>query len=237
MVKILCIQHLAVEGPDAIETWARQKSHSFKKIIMEKGDKFPSIKSFDWLVIMGGPMGVYDEKEFPWLVKEKKFIKKAIKDGKIVLGVCLGAQLIAEVLGGRVYKNKFSEIGFHPIEFTEQGKLFFYSPSPLRGEGLRERVRTLMFHWHNDTFDLPAKTTLLASSKVTKNQAFIWGNKVVGLQFHPEVFFKTILNWTKEFDVKPGPYVQTPSKIRTQKNQIKKAHQFLFSILDQMSGK
>ena len=129
----------------------------------------PGVEDFDRLIVMGGPMSVHDEAEYPWLVEEKRLIAAAIREGKKVLGICLGAQLIAEVCGGRVYRNPEKEIGFWPVSWI--------------GDADEE----LVFHWHGETFDLPPGAELLASSDVCVNQAFGIGDRVLGIQFHPEV--------------------------------------------------
>lgn len=134
--------------------------------------------SFDWLIIMGGPMNIYEHKQYPWLVREKQFIKKAVKSGKIILGVCLGAQLLADVLGGKVTKNKYKEIGFFPVELTKQGKA-----SPVFAGMPAEFIA---MHWHGDTFSIPTGALCLAKSKGCKNQAFSFKDRVFGMQFHFE---------------------------------------------------
>jgi GMP synthase-like glutamine amidotransferase len=128
------------------------------------------------LIVLGGPMSVNDEDTFPWLVAEKQFIRDAVNAGKSVLGICLGAQLIACTLGAKVYTNDIKEIGWFPIEGTSSGdSLTFSFPATLE-----------VFHWHGETFDLPPDAIRLASSQWCKNQAFQVGTSVIGLQFHLE---------------------------------------------------
>ncbi|HLI92968.1 MAG TPA: type 1 glutamine amidotransferase, partial [Puia sp.] len=140
------------------------------------GQPLPKTGDFDGLIIMGGPMSVHDEAEYSWLRAEKELIGSAIRDGKKVLGICLGAQLIAEACGARVYKNKEKEIGFWPVKWAVR-------PGFTGATADNERF----FHWHGETFDLPAGAGLLASTAACVNQAFRLGDRVMGVQFHPEV--------------------------------------------------
>jgi GMP synthase (glutamine-hydrolysing) len=124
---------------------------------------------------MGGPMNIYEEKRYPWLADEKRIIKKAIDRGKIVIGICLGAQLIADALGSSIYKNSTREIGWFPVEKTNSEILKFLPDY------------ATVFHWHGETFDLPKNCTSFYRSEITENQAFIYENRVLALQFHLEM--------------------------------------------------
>ena len=145
----------------------------------------PEPDSVDLLVIMGGPMNVYEDDEYPWLNGEKDFIRACISEGKAVLGICLGAQLIAEVLGGEVTRAPHEEIGWHPVELTEPGRgLQVFADFP-------DRFTTLQ--WHGDTFSIPPGATHAASSEAVSNQAFTFdGGRVIGLQFHLEETRETL---------------------------------------------
>ncbi|WP_211325058.1 type 1 glutamine amidotransferase [Hydrogenothermus marinus] len=121
-MRIHYFQHVPFETPANIENWAKEKGHLFKGTYLYKNQPFPDFSSFDMLVIMGGPMSVSDENKYPFLKREKIFIENAIKLNKKVVGICLGAQLIAEVLGSKVYKNKEKEIGWYPVYLTDEGK-------------------------------------------------------------------------------------------------------------------
>jgi GMP synthase-like glutamine amidotransferase len=141
-------------------------------------EPLPPIGNIDWLIIMGGPMGVYDDEEYPWLTAEKHYIGEAIKAGKIVLGICLGAQLIAAAMGARVSRNRHQEIGWFRVNGNEAA-----GSAPLAGV-LPNSVEA--FHWHSDTFELPPGAVLLASSEACTHQAFCIGKNVIGFQFHLE---------------------------------------------------
>jgi GMP synthase (glutamine-hydrolysing) len=137
------------------------------------------------IIIMGGPMSANDP--LPGLTAELAVIKQALKEGAPLLGICLGAQLIAKALGASVYRNAQKEIGWGPIHFTEAGQA-----DPLFRE--MERAETF-FHWHGDTFDLPQGAEWLAYSEKCRHQAYRYGNSVYGLQFHPEVTAEMIADW------------------------------------------
>ncbi len=163
-------------------------------ILREHADLYTSptaelhVNQADALIVMGGPMSANDD--LPYLHREIHFIRDAIDRGRPVLGVCLGAQLIAKTLGARVYKNAVKEIGWAPVTFTDA------AGSDTLFQGLRGSENT--FHWHGETFDLPAGGELLASSAICRNQAFRFGDRVYGLQFHLEVTPSMILEWCRE---------------------------------------
>ena len=136
----------------------------------------PALDDIDLLVVMGGPMSVNDEADLTWLAAEKAFIRQALTADKRVLGVCLGAQLIASALGQRVYLGAEKEIGWLPI----------YGNTHLNGAAFHFPDQIDVLHWHGETFDLPAGAVLLASSEVCRHQAFQLGHSVIGLQFHLE---------------------------------------------------
>jgi len=161
-----------------MEPLLRQKGHALSATHLYRGERLPAEADFDWLIVMGGPMGVHDEARYPWLASEKELIKAAIRAGKRVLGICLGAQLIAHVLGARVERNPYREIGWFEI-----------TRAPAAAEtilALALPATAQVFHWHGDTFAIPAGARLLASSAACVNQGFIKDDRVVGLQFHLE---------------------------------------------------
>jgi len=220
------IKHAPFEGLGSMESYFLSKEHNLSySLLYEKDYVFPAIEEIDWLIVMGGPMGVYDTEDYPWLIPEKTFIKSAIDAGKIVIGVCLGAQLIADVLGAKVYKNKYREIGWFPlirsIEATTS-KLSNIFP---------ETINT--FHWHGDTFDLPENAILLASSEVCKNQAFSINDRIFGFQFHFEAtleFAESLLvNCANELD--ESKYVQSRYLILSKQENYDKINAIMNDIL------
>jgi GMP synthase-like glutamine amidotransferase len=207
-MRIHYFQHVPFEGLGSIEQWIGTRHYHLSATRLYQDEPLPKMDSFDWLIIMGGPMGVHDEDQLPWLVGEKKAIEGAIRQGKVVLGICLGAQLIADVLGARVYPNRFKEIGWFPIELTEAGER-----SPLFGF-LPKRLE--VFHWHGDTFDLPSGAMHIARSEACTHQAFVYEERVIGLQFHlestPEGVEDLIQNCLEE--LVDGSYIQPPAQLR-----------------------
>lgn len=176
-MKLHFFQHVPFEGLGNIEVWAKKQGASISSTRFYEKD-FSAPAGYDFLVVMGGPMNVDEENIYPWLKQEKKWIAQAIDAGKKVLGVCLGAQLIARALGAPVYKNPQKEIGWWPVEWSADAK---NHPAFSRFSKSSE-----VFHWHGDTFDLPKGCVRAASSKACLNQAFFYGNNVAGLQFHLE---------------------------------------------------
>ncbi len=179
MKRIHYFQHVPFENLGAIETWATNQGHAVSATQYYLGQSSPSMEELDWLIVMGGPMGVDDDDIYPWLAAEKQAIENALDAGKVVLGICLGAQLIAQVLGANVEPNAHKEIGWLTVQFAEDCR-----NHPL-AQGFPDIWRT--FHWHGDTFDLPQGACRLASSQACHNQGFFYQDRVVGLQFHLEV--------------------------------------------------
>lgn len=143
------------------------------------------IAAADLLIVLGGPIGVYEEDKYPFLTTEIKRIEQRLAARRPTLGICLGAQLMARALGARVYPGQAKEIGFAPIELTEAGRqscLAVFENQPV-------------LHWHGDTFDLPAGATLLASTAICTQQAFTRGRNAIGFQFHPEAGAPGFENW------------------------------------------
>ncbi len=215
------LQHVPFEGLGFIETWAKSQSAKITSTRLFAGEPLPESDQFDWLVVMGGPMGIYDHDKHPWLVAEKQFIQQAIDAGKTILGICLGAQLIADVLGAKVYPGPQKEIGWFPIKRSAD------APALLP-------EKAAVFHWHGDTFDLPNGALGLASSEACKNQGFIYENRVVGLQFHmettPESMEALIKNCGHE--LVDAPFVQPAEEMRAGFTHIKTVNALMEELLD-----
>ena len=184
-MRIHWFQHVAFEGLGSIEPWLLARGHALSVTRWWAGEAAPTADAFDALIVMGGPMNIHEHAAHPWLVAEKAAIGEAILAGKPVLGICLGAQLIADVLGGEVTRNAEREIGWWPVR----------SVGPTAGEtddaaaarfALPEE--TMVLHWHGDTFTLPPGAVRLARSEACEQQAFVWGGgRVLALQFHLEM--------------------------------------------------
>jgi len=223
-LRIHYLQHVAFEGPGCIAQWAETKNHVITSTKLYCNESFPDLSQIDWLIILGGPMSVNDSEKYPWINTEKKFILNAINTGKTVIGICLGSQFIASVLGAGVYKNKEKEIGWFPINNTASADNFLF----------HDEKEYNVFHWHGETFDLPDNSILLASSEACINQAFLYGNTVLGLQFHFEVTDDSLaqmLTFGKE-DIDGSPFTQQPDYIAAQKQLIVENNKRMYSILD-----
>ena len=177
-MRIHIIQHLAHEHGASIIDWAKERHHNLSfTYTFNKGHAYPSSDEFDMVIILGGTMGAYEEDKYTWLRAEKHFIRQAIEAGKLILGICLGSQILADVLGSKVYPHDKKEIGFFPIYKTADGEM---------EKSLAEIPDTwTVFHWHGDTFDLPPGASHLFFSDGCKNQGFR-KDKCFGFQFHGE---------------------------------------------------
>jgi GMP synthase-like glutamine amidotransferase len=174
-INALVLQHVPFEGLGSIEAWLAARKATIGCTRFYRSERLPPPEGVGFLIVLGGPMSVNDEAEFPWLRQEKAFVRAAIENGTPVLGICLGAQLIASALGGRVYPNAEREIGWFPVEATPAPADMFRFPAAVHA-----------FHWHGETFDLPPGAVRLARSAGCENQAFQIGRRVIGLQFHLE---------------------------------------------------
>lgn len=221
-------QHVPFEGLGTIESWLNGRGCAPTVTRLYANEPFPKISAIDWLIVMGGPMGVYDQDRHPWIKNEIALIGESIAAGKTVLGICLGAQLIAAALGTKVYPNSQKEIGWFPVTLTEEGRR-----SPL----LRDFPATLpVFHWHGDTFDLPPGSTHLMASAACANQAFSYRDRVIGLQFHLEVApynIDALITHCAD-ELVPAPYIQTPEQLRTPTDRFTPIHRQMTALLDRL---
>jgi GMP synthase-like glutamine amidotransferase len=227
--KIHYFQHVPFEGLGSIGEWITLSGHSLTSTRFFESAVLPEISDIDWLIVMGGPMSVNNEKQYPWLAAEKKFIRQAIDEGKTVLGICLGSQLVSAALGAKVYQNKEKEIGWFDIEltcFAKSDKLFF---------DIENRIK--VFHWHGDTFDLPEKAVHLAFSKGCKNQAYSYKDKVLALQFHlepTENSLRQMIDFGRG-ELKSGKYVQTEQELKKYDLLIESSRKILFTLLNRLA--
>ncbi len=209
-MKMHCLRHVAFENEAAIGAWAQAQGYELTCSNLYAGDTLPDTDTFDWLVVMGGPMGVHDVADYPWLLQEKLLISQAVERGKLVLGICLGAQLIADVLGAPVTRNQYKEIGWLPVRLH---------PAAAKSPAFAELPAEFMaFHWHGDTFACPTGGTQAAYSAGCDNQAFVFDERVVGLQFHLETTAESMENLLTHArdDLTPGPFVQSAEEMRQQ---------------------
>jgi GMP synthase-like glutamine amidotransferase len=209
--RVHVLQHMRHEGLGNMATWLKAAGALVSFTYFFESDDLPDLEGIDLVIALGGPMSVNDEVQLPWLVAEKAFIRDAIHQGKAVLGICLGAQLIASALGADVYPNGEKEIGWFPVAAVNQGDDVFHFPP-----------EALVFHWHGETFTLPDGATLLARSTACINQAFQIGKNVIGLQFHLEVVPAQVsafiemdcaLSAERQELIQARPFIQSPQEI------------------------
>jgi len=199
------LQHVPFEGLGSIESWLVDAGYEITGTQLYASPLLPEVEDVDLLMVMGGPMSVNDEQDYPWLAREKAFIRNVIEAGKPTLGICLGAQLIANALGGEVFQNSVKEIGWFPIRAAKTSN----------EAGFQFPEEIAVFHWHGETFSLPTGAVRIAESKGCKNQAFQLGAHVIGLQFHlettPDSARAIVSNCRRELVA--GEYIQTETEI------------------------
>lgn len=224
------LQHVPFEGLGSIEDWVRRGGHAPGATRLYRDERLPAVEDVEILVVMGGPMNIYEEAGYPWLTEEKRFIERAIAAGCRVLGICLGAQLVADVLGARVYANADKEIVWFPIETTAAAStsdLFAAFPRQIE-----------VFHWHGDTFDIPAGAVHIACSVGCANQAFVYDERVVGLQFHvettPESARQLIANCGDE--IVEGRYIQTSKQMLEDPRRFDTVNRLMHELLDRFTA-
>ncbi|MBE8720161.1 type 1 glutamine amidotransferase [Sphingobacterium pedocola] len=221
------LQHVSFEGLGYIETWLKESECTVSSTHFYETDyDLPAVEAIDCLIIMGGPMGIHDDDQYPWLLEEKQFITDCIQSGKKVLGICLGAQLLADNLGAKVYGAPHREIGWFPVKPTEESKqlAWFYD--------LFKDQRTV-FHWHGDQFEIPEGGLDLLSSAANNNQAFSYGDNLIGLQFHLEVTRDTLNDMLENgaSELTDAPYIQKVAEITAREANIARCNAMMASIL------
>jgi GMP synthase-like glutamine amidotransferase len=221
------LQHVEFEGPAAVADWAVARGFPLHLFHLYRDATLPSLADFDMLTVMGGPMSANDEAQFGWLGPEITLVREAIAAEKTLLGICLGAQIIAKALGARVYPGSAKEIGWFPVQRTGSHPLF---------DGLPDSFTP--FHWHGDTFDLPRDATLLAKSEITETQAFAVGKRVLGLQFHVEATEQSVRALLKgaAHEIGHGVFEEQPAAILASINQCVSLRPLLDTVLARLTG-
>ena len=228
-MRVHYLQHVPFEGVGAIADWVAAHGHSLSGTQMALSPP-PQTIAFDFLVIMGGPMNIYEEREYPWLRQEKALISAALAEGKLVLGICLGAQLLADALGGPVTRGAQPEIGWYPVELTEasRGSVVF--------RRLPERFTAL--HWHGDTFAIPPGAIHAASAAACANQAFEHvGGRAGGIQFHLEETRASLAALVDEArdELVAGPWIASKEALLAPSAPFEQSNRLLFALLDGMA--
>lgn len=230
-MRVVCLQHADYETPDAIEAWARDRGHAFA-VVRPLFEEYPDTGDFEMLVVMGGPMGAYEDATYPWLAAERSFIREAADAGRLVLGVCLGAQLTAMALGGAAHPHTVRELGWFPVRLTPAGRA-----SRVLAALPDEFVVGL---WHGDTYDLPPGVETAATSEACPNQAFeMRDGRVVGMQFHLEwsaSSLETLSDRHPDWFTTRGPFVQTREQLTHPGAVRDEGVRLLERILDAMAA-
>jgi len=227
MMRMAVLQHVQFEGPAAVTDWAAARRLPLRVHHLYRDSVLPSLSDFDMLTVMGGPMSANDEAQFGWLGPEITLVREAIAAKKTLLGICLGAQIVAKALGARVYPGSAKEIGWFPVQRTGSHPLF---------DGLPDSFTP--FHWHGETFDLPHEGKLLAKSEITETQAFAVGQRVLGLQFHMETTEESVRALLKgaEHEIGHGVFEQQPAAILARINQCVSLRPLLDTVLARLTG-
>ena len=222
-----CLQHLPDEGPGHAADWLIAHGHSLTYTrLFEPNPQFPALADFDGLLILGGAMSVHDEEKLPWLRDEKVFIREVLRAGKVTLAICLGAQLVAEALGAEVRPNLEPEIGFWTVRFSAKAL-----EHPLL-RGWPEKAAVL--HWHVDTFTVPPGAIRVGMSAGCATQGFVWGDGIIGLQFHPEMtvpMVEQLMQFEGHETAEEQEFVQTAEQIRAKLKSVWKGRKLLESLL------
>jgi GMP synthase (glutamine-hydrolysing) len=222
-MKLHWLQHVPFEGLGYIEKWATEHGAEISCTRLHADDILPDLDEVDLLIVMGGPMGIFDYEEHPWLADEKAFIRSAIAEGKTIIGICLGAQLMADVLGAKVYPGPQKEIGWYPIRRCDDAPTLI--PEELT-----------VFHWHGDTFETPEGAIPLAVSEPGINQGFIYKDRAIALQFHMETTEQSINDLVENCadELVDAPYIQTAERIREKSEHISPVNRAMKTLLDSL---
>jgi GMP synthase (glutamine-hydrolysing) len=226
MMKAHVFQHVPFEWLGSIEPWFKSEKFDVEATRFFRNEAPPKHTEFDWLIVLGGPMNIYQYDEYPWLRDEKDVIARALERGKTVLGICLGAQLIADVLGAETSRNHEREIGWFPVEFHDEIR-----EHPAFKDLEKEQT---VFHWHGDTFDIPDGAVEVAQSAGCKNQGFLYGDNVLGIQFHMETTESAARDLIEHslHEITSGSYVQQPEYILTQSHLFKQINVQMDNLLN-----
>ncbi|HSZ72150.1 MAG TPA: type 1 glutamine amidotransferase [Cytophagaceae bacterium] len=223
------LQHVPFEDLGALEKWVMSPGNRVSATRLYEDSKLPFVDLFDVLIVLGGPMSVHDEDRYRWLLAEKELIRKALDKGKKVIGICLGAQLIAEVLEATVSLNPVSEIGWFNVELSDEA---------LKQPAFAGFTKSIpAFHWHGETFGIPAQAIAIGQTPACKHQGFLWNNQALALQFHLEITAEEItglLHHCRE-DLKEGPYVQ-PAGNMIRPDLIAETNRLIFQLVDNFIG-
>lgn len=221
-MRVHIFQHVEFETEGTLIELITENCTISRTCFFKHYDAFPIVEVVDILIVLGGPMGVYEMKKYLWLGEEVKYIKKAIQNGTKVIGICLGAQLIVKALGGEVYKSETPEIGWYPIKKAGRSTIL---------NGLDSDFTVM--HWHGDTFNIPVGAIRLFSSECTLNQGFLYGSNTLGLQFHIEMMESGLSKIVDacSSELVETTYVQSAKEILANNHHLTNCHKNLKRLL------
>jgi GMP synthase-like glutamine amidotransferase len=222
------LQHHPVEDLGCIAPWLAQRGARVTHTALFAGERLPELHAFDWLIVMGGPMNVDEHERYPWLVAEKALIREALEARRTVLGICLGAQLLATQLGASVRPQGQAEIGWYPVRLDPAAR----AHSWLQGGG----ESLVPLHWHGDSFSPPPGTLGLGRSEACAQQGFILGHQAIGLQFHPELTAADLRRWCMAWPESSGPWVQPAAQLLGAVDRFAQANRWMVRLLDRMAA-
>jgi GMP synthase-like glutamine amidotransferase len=228
-MRVQALYHVPFEDVGSMASYFAREGHRLSVTRLWQAEPLPAPQTFDMLIVMGGPMGVADEGRHPWLADEKRFIEGAMARGQTVLGICLGAQLMAHAAGAAVTRNGQREIGWFPVTRAHQAS------GTVLGDVLPPVFEA--FHWHGDTFALPAGAVPLGSSEACPNQGFIIGDRQVGLQFHLETTPRSAAALIENcrHELAGGAHVQDPAAMLARPRRFEQINTLMEKLLDALT--
>jgi GMP synthase-like glutamine amidotransferase len=228
-MRVHCLQHVPFEGLGSLGPWLEARGATLTATRFFEDPRLPAPDAVDWVIALGGPMSVNDEERLPWLAAEKTFLREALACNRRILGICLGAQLLASACGAKVGRNREREIGWFPISPT---------PAAATHPVLAALPPVLeVFHWHGETFELPAGALHAARSAGCGNQAFALGARAVGLQFHLETTPQAARGLVAHCagDLAPGTWVQTPEAMLAEPRRFERVNAVMTELAERLA--
>ena len=225
-MRVHFLQHVPYEGLGSLQDWLQRGGHRITATRLYAGDSLPRPDTLDLLIVMGGPMGIHDEADYPWLLAEKRFLDAVLTTPARMLGICLGAQLLADRLGASVRAGLDREIGWFPVRRSPQA-----DSTPLAA-ALPEEF--LAFHWHGDTFELPAGAARLGHSEACANQGFLYADRVLGLQYHLEMTetgARDLIDCHRD-QLGTGPFSQTETQLLAEPARFDAANRLMEDLMN-----
>ena len=223
-MRIHLFQHVGYRDRAFLPEWAEAAGHQLTRVLVPETERLPKPEEIDALIVIGGPMSIWDDQNHPWLAPEKQLVAELLQQDKPVLGICLGAQMIAEYLGARVKTGDDLEIGWFDLETTPESRTTWLADT------LPDRFET--FFWHGDVFELPAGAVRIGGTPANPNQGFIHGRSIA-LQFHLEV----TPQWAHHLAARdgdqltPAPYVQDAATLLSRPNELYRENNVLMARL------